>query len=276
MSQTRALLPSPTAAARRARWRSTLVAGALLALGTGSAWAQLFDDSEARKAIIALRGTVVQQGEQIQAESTRLQGLIDQLQRSLLQTSSAQDALRGELAQLRGDNEVLQRTLDETQTRLQALEKQVGDTPQPTGTAALTPPGTPAPVFEPPQDAQAKAAYDQALSKFRSRDFAGAMTDFNALIKTYPQSSLAPQAQFWLGNAHYALGRMKPAISVLNDFVARNPQSASAPDALLTVAEAQIGSGDTAGGKATLDRLIKTYPQSKASTLARDRLGAIR
>ena len=53
---------------------------------------------------------------------------------------------------------------------------------------------------------------------------------------SYPQSQLAPSAQYWIGNAHYALRDYKSAISAQQKLIATWPDSAKAPDAMLNIA----------------------------------------
>ncbi|MCH8856463.1 MAG: tol-pal system protein YbgF, partial [Proteobacteria bacterium] len=99
----------------------------LVALAAGVALAQparagLFEDDEARKAILELRGKV-QANEDLankRAEqlNTLIQDQIQPLRRSVLDLNAQIDALRAEIAKLRGTNEQLARDLADTQRKL--------------------------------------------------------------------------------------------------------------------------------------------------------------
>ena len=103
----------------------------VLALGglAGAAQAQLFSDSEARKAIIDLRERFAASEEQaktrnaeLAAANARLTEQLAALRRSLLELNNQLEALRGEVATLRGHDEQLTRELAE----LQKSQKDVG------------------------------------------------------------------------------------------------------------------------------------------------------
>ncbi len=58
--------------------------------------------------------------------------------------------------------------------------------------------------------------------------------------------------------------------------VAQAPQHERAPEALLALSACQVELKDTAGARATLENLIKTYPRSEAAQAAQDRLTRLR
>ena len=107
MTQARLLVASAVAAA---------------ALAAGPARAGLFDDDEARKAILDLRARIAQADEQSKARSAELAAgnaqLLEQvkaLQRSLLDLNNQLELMRGDMARLRGSDEQIQRDLAELQ-----------------------------------------------------------------------------------------------------------------------------------------------------------------
>ena len=106
-----------------------------------------------------------------------------------------------------------------------------------------------------PADATAEQrAYDAALDLFKSGNFGGAIGAFTAFTKTYPQSPLAPSAQYWIGNAHFAQRDFRAAITAQRQLVATYPDSQKVPDALLNIATAQFELGDGAAARRTLER----------------------
>lgn len=100
---------------------------ALVACAVGAAFVQparagLFEDDEARKAILELRGKVQANEDLANKRADQLNSLVqDQIQplrRSVLDLNAQIDALRAEIAKLRGANEQLARDLADTQRKL--------------------------------------------------------------------------------------------------------------------------------------------------------------
>ena len=91
---------------------------------------------------------------------------------------------------------------------------------------------------------------------------------------TYPQSSLAPNAQYWIGMAHSGQRDYKSAIAAQRKLLAAWPDNPKAPDAMLSIASAQETMGAKGEAQKTLQELIARYPGSSASVSARQRLAA--
>ena len=108
-----------------------LIVGSVLSLMlvAGPARAALFDDDEARKAILDLRARVTQNDEQTKARmseltaaNARLTEQINALRGSLLDLNNQLEVLRSDMARLRGGDEQTQRALAD----LQKLQKDLG------------------------------------------------------------------------------------------------------------------------------------------------------
>ena len=248
----------------RARW--PLVLAALLA--AGAAQAALFEDEDARKAILDLRQRVDQNVEQLKAKQTEQ---AEQFRRSLLELNNQIEALKSEIARLRGANEQLARDLAEVQRKQKDLQ-QVADErlrklePQP-----VTVDGREF-IAEPDERRQ----YDDALALLRKGDFAGSAAAFAAFQKRWPKSGYAESAQFWLGNAQYGKREYREAIATFRALAASAPESPRVPEALLATANCQVELKDVAGARKTLDSLVKAYPQSEAAQAARERLATMK
>jgi tol-pal system protein YbgF len=107
--------------------------------------------------------------------------------------------------------------------------------------------------------AEAKA-YEAALNQFKLGNYALAISAFQGFLVTYPSSKLAPSAQYWIGNAHFAQRDYKQAIAAQQKVLAAWPEDAQ--DAL----------GDRRGAQKTLEGLVARYPQSPAAASAKQRL----
>lgn len=115
-------------------------------------------------------------------------------------------------------------------------------------------------------------AYKEAFSFFKNGDYASAITQFESFLENYPQSSLAPGAAYWIGNARYAMRDYQLAIDAQRKLINKYPDSSKTPDAFLNMASSQSEMGDSKGSKHTLEDLIAKYPQSDAAKKAKQRL----
>ncbi len=231
------------------------------------AHAALFEDDEARRAILDLR-------QKVDAVQQRATGDIQkatednaQLRRGLLDLSSQIESLRNELAALRGQNEKLTRDVSDLQRTQKDLTQGVDERLRKFEPAKVSVDGKEF-VAEPAE----KQEFDAALAVLRKGDFAGAQTGFVAFIKRYPQSGYRSSALFWLGNAQYATRNYREAVVNFRALVASEPDHMRAPEALLSLANSQVELKDTKSARKTLDDLVRAYPQSEAAAVAKERL----
>lgn len=118
--------------------------------------------------------------------------------------------------------------------------------------------------------------YERAQGQRRIGNYQGAITAFQAFITKYPKSTLAPRAQYWIGDSYFNLRDFRNAIASQQKLVAAYPDSASVPDALLNLASSQLESGDSAAARKTMDGLIARYPSSEAAEKAKRRVANLR
>jgi tol-pal system protein YbgF len=117
-------------------------------------------------------------------------------------------------------------------------------------------------------------AYQAALDQFKLGNYALAVSAMQGFMVTYPNSSLAPNAQYWVGMAYSGQRDYKNAISAQRKLLAAWPDNPKAPDAMLSIASAQETMGAKGEAQKTLQELIARYPGSSASVSARQRLAA--
>lgn len=248
--------------------RALLAAVALLA--TAAPAHALFGDDEARKAILDLRKKVDEQTQALAQKDAELAARIERLEaasRAQLEFANTIDALRREIAQLRGQVEQLAHEVATLQKRNRDLYGDLDARLKKLEPTAVTIDGKQAVV-----DRGEQAAFDAALAQFRASDFKGAITSLQSFLARYPQSAYAAPAHYWLGNAHFALKDYKAAIAALQVVVERYHDSPRVPEALLTIAASQIELNDKKSARNTLSRIVKDYPDTEAAKLAKERL----
>jgi tol-pal system protein YbgF len=221
----------------------------------------LFSDDEARKGVAELR-------KQLESQQQVLQRIERDVtdKRSIIELSNLIDGLRQDIANLRGQIEVLGNRIDgldkrqkdlyvDLDTRLRKFEQGQADKEKAAQAAAAE-----------------QQAYEAGLAQFKANNYGAAIQSLQSFMATYPQSPLAPSAQYWIGNAYYALRDYKNAIAAQQRVIATWPDSAKASDALLNIASSQAEAGDANGSRNTLRTLVSKYPNTPAAEQAKQRL----
>lgn len=260
---------------------SRILAPALLAAGLllgGTAQAGLFDDEEARKAIVDLRERITkgdEQAKQRQAEAAAANAaLVEQLtalRRSLLDLNNQLEAMRGDVAKLRGNDEQMARDLADLQKRQKDVSATLDDRLR-----KLEPVKVALDGREFLAEQEEKKAYDDAIATLRTGDFDKSVAALSAFQKRYPASPFADSVRFWMGNALYGKRDYKEAIAAFRGFVSGAPDHPRAPEALLALANSQAEMKDARGARKTIDDLLKAYPQSEAAQAGKERLASLK
>lgn len=249
-----------------------MTAKALLALTLSCAFvstghAALFEDDEARRAILELRQRV----DVLQQVNQRSGDDNSQVRRSLLDLQTQIETLRMEHAKLRGQNEQLLRDVADLQRRQKDIAQGVDERLRQFEPVKVTGDG-----LEFQADADEKRDFEAALAVFRAGKFADAKTAFAGFVRQYPRSGYVPSARFWLGNAQYAAREYKEAIGNFKVLLSEAPGHARAPEAALSIANCQIELKETRTARKTLEDLLRDYPQSEAAVAAKERLSRLK
>jgi tol-pal system protein YbgF len=258
------------------------LAGALFVAAAAVAPAHaLFEDDEARKAILDLRQRLEQvneqnramKAEQAQAAKTneQLNTEISTLRRSLLDLNNQLELLRTELARMRGQDEQIARDVAELQRRQADITKGVDERVR-----RLEPQKVVVDGKEFLAEPDERKMFEDALAIFRKGDFAAAASALQAFQRRYPTSGYTESVLFWLGNAQYGLRQYKEAIESFRTLVRNSPDHPRAPEALLSIANCQIELKDSKTARRTIDELVKAYPASEAANAGRERLASLK
>ncbi len=239
----------------RTAWRLLpLLLAAALPL---AAHAGIFDDDEARNRIEQLRGDVAALGKRA-----------DTVSHNQIDFANQVEAIRADIAKLRGQIEVLTYELEAAQkrqkdfyvdldNRLRKLEQASAE--------ARTEVAKPDPALE-------TRDYEAALASLKSAKFKEAAAAFVNFIKTYPNSSLAASAHYWGAYAHAQAKDHVHAAELFAKFVAGWPTDERAPGALESEVASLDAIKDAKGARAALEQLAKEYPGSDSGKRAKQRL----
>lgn len=272
---------NPSLPSRALRWPLAVAAATLALLALAPARAALFEDDDARKAILDLRARVAASEQanarqaQLNAEAARTNAqLLEQVQvlrRSVLELNAQLETLRGELAKIRGTDEQLTRDVTEMQRRQKDITQGVDDRIRKLEPVRVSNDGR-----EFMADPEEKRQFDEALAVLRGGEFDKAAALFGTFVRRFPGSGYTDSARYWLGNALYGKRDYKDAIQAFRTMVNNAPDHPRAPEALLAVANCQVEARDPKGARATIGELVKAYPKSEAAQAGRERLAALK
>jgi len=246
----------------------------LLALLAQSGWAASTDD-------LAQKMGDLQKS--MQAQDSRLGRLESQLQnQGLLNLLNQVEALKAEVARLRGSQEELayqQNTADKRVKDLFAdLDDRVKEVENRPVAAAAAAPAVrlqPAQALSTPVastsasgqtelEGEAKA-YEAAHQLVKSGRYKDAVLAFQGFAKDYPNSSLVPNAHYWTGFSYVGMSDFESAAASYQHLIEAFPNSPKTPDAMLSLARAQVQMKNQTEAIATLDKLIERFPYSRAA-----------
>ncbi|HVL76530.1 MAG TPA: tol-pal system protein YbgF [Noviherbaspirillum sp.] len=227
-----------------------------------AAQAQLFADDEARRAILQLRERVNNMQNEINAKMDKT-GTLD--------LHNQNEALRQEIARLRGQIEVLTNELANTQKRQKDFYVDLDARLRKLEPQKVVVDGREITVEQAEQ-----RAYDAALTYFREGEYRNAAASLYDFTRRYPQSGLVPSAQYWLGNTYYAMRDYQNAIAAHQVVLDRFPTDSRAPEALLNIASCHLELKNRDAARTALETLLSRYPDSPAAATARERLQNLR
>lgn len=225
---------------------------------------------------------MVNQVQQLQAQVQQLQGQIEELQHQLQQLDAKGKAqyidLDSRLGRLESGGAAGAKAAPAAPAVAAAAtagNAAVTAANAPTGTGSNTAASSSTSATPAPASADEQAAYDAAFNALRSGDYATASRGFHDFIQQHPDSALAPNAWYWLGESYYVTTNYSVALEAFKRLLAQFPQSEKAPDALLKVGYTQYELKQVDAAKATLQDVLHKYPGSNAANLAQERLNRI-
>ena len=98
---------------------------------------------------------------------------------------------------------------------------------------------------------------------------------FNQLIKDYPKSKNADNAQFWIGESYYRDKWYEKAILEYQNVIEKFPHGNKVPAAMLKQGMALEQIGEKASARLILEELVKKYPKSSEAGIASQKLKSL-
>jgi tol-pal system protein YbgF len=110
--------------------------------------------------------------------------------------------------------------------------------------------------------------YQNALGLFHERRYQEAVTEFERLLSVNSSHSYADNAQYWIGECYYAMGKYNEAIMAFEK-VQSFPKSNKNDYALFKLGQCYTKLGDSESAKREFQQLLDTYPESELVPRAR-------
>lgn len=255
----------------------THLLGLSLLIGIAAPWAAI-----AQAPISSVgSGSVEDRVTQLERISNAHSQLLTQLQQQLSDSQNDIDTLRGQIQENQYQlNQVVERQKS-IMLQIDSLGSGSAST-NASGTTGSTAPAetnstaaaaTPAAAV---QGKDANSDYNAAIALVRdSARQDEAIIAFQNFIKTYPDSTYLPNANYWLGQLNFNKGKKDDATFYFASVVKSYPKSPKAPDAMLKVGIIMQDKGDTAKAKAVYQQVVKQYPGSDGAKQAQKRLSSL-
>jgi tol-pal system protein YbgF len=223
---------------------------------------------------------------------------VDNTEQRVMSLTEQQAMLNAEIVKLQEaiarQEELLRALRADTQTRLKELgenvesvNSRIGDSLErrslfaPSAAVSTAPAGIPGAMpagadsnsaGQAMTQAQAKAIYDDAYLDLNRGNYSLALVGFQDYLKKSPDSELADNAQYWIGECFYAQRDFRKAIDEFLKVEAAYPKGDKVPAALLKIAYSQLQLEDRASARKTLRDLVARFPNSEEAAQGRAKL----
>ncbi len=116
--------------------------------------------------------------------------------------------------------------------------------------------------------------YDGALSKFRAKDYQGAITDFKALIDSGIEASLADNCHYWIGESQFGLKQYKTALATFQG-ITEMQRTGKKADATFMIGNCYMALGNKASAKEAYQKVVADFPTSPLVEKAKAKLAKL-
>ncbi len=114
--------------------------------------------------------------------------------------------------------------------------------------------------------------YDLALRDYQRGDYDVAVRQFTQYIEYFPDSDLADDAQFYIGDSYYTQSLYTPALDAYEKLLDTYPDGSKVPATLLKIAFIKVARNEPSEARSYLERVIGEFPDAEEAQLARMRL----
>jgi len=121
-----------------------------------------------------------------------------------------------------------------------------------------------------------RSEYQKAFDLIKSGEYFAAEETLSIFIGLHSDTEFIDDAIYWLGESFYSQKKYNKALKEFEKITKHHPNSEKLVEAILKTGFTQFELGDIEKSIKTLNQLIKSYPDSSASRLAKDKLNSIK
>ena len=238
--------------------------------------------------------TSTEQLESIEARLAEIQRQIQQVQREATtreDLAAIEQTVAGESAKLLRSSADVRVDLDSVKRRIGELEEQIAETLHRIEQLSQQVAATKQQIKSMPQRQPASGAtegpllpaansdpetlYQEAYADYRAGDYDLAILGFGEYLESYPDTELADNAAYWLGESYFAQQRFDQAIAGFTNVLSKYPRSEKVASAMLKRGYAYLQLGQRDRGLEELRALLRTHPSSEEAAIARQQLESL-
>lgn len=221
------------------------------------------------------------ENDKIREEMQKISGRLDEnnqlVKRAIERDTTAQDDMRATVTGLEG-------SISELETRVKRVNAYLGIDPgaaqqgqdpkkEPIKEAiAAQEPVSQPQIPKEPEVSPEQRLYDVNLTFYREEKHEEAIAGFKNFLEKYPKSTLADNAQYWVGESCMALKQYEQAILAFQRVIKNYPDGNKVPNAILRQALAFYEIKDKTSARLLLKKLIQKYPKSSEANIAKAKL----
>jgi len=116
-----------------------------------------------------------------------------------------------------------------------------------------------------------QALYDRGYTLYHQKHFVDAEASFQRFLQAEPNSELADNAQYWIGECRYSRGDMRGALAAFRETVTRYPAGNKTADALLKEGMSLESLGDKEAARNTYQEVLRRFPGTAVAAVAEER-----
>jgi len=116
--------------------------------------------------------------------------------------------------------------------------------------------------------------YDRVMEEFKHRDYEAALAGFRFFLELHGNTSLAANAQYWVGECQFRMGRYKEALKAFYNVVSYHPLSPKLVSSTLKIGQTYSKLKDHEKARMMYERIVDQYPDSPEAELARKAIEA--
>src|SRR5215213_8736735 len=121
----------------------------------------------------------------------------------------------------------------------------------------------------------ARQLYDRVMEEFKHGDYEAALAGFRFFIELHRRSALASNAQYWIGECQYRLGRYQDALNSFYKVGAYTPLSSKFAASMFKIGVTYSRLGQYAKASLMFNRVLVEYPDGAEAVLARKAIEGI-